>query len=185
MDTLSDYLDVRSLKIINASSVMNINIQKATGRNIVRFDFPAINLLDSSHHGYCDGSVIFSIKSQSGLPAGAMIENHAGIFFDDNPVVMTNAVVNTVGCSSVGVPAVSKSDEILLYPNPATDELAIVQSGTSYTALSVFNTLGQQYLHQQISSTKTNLDIHGLPPGLYYVALHGLNGNVVKKFVKL
>jgi hypothetical protein len=104
MDTLSDNLDPRTLRIIAASSIMNIALLRSGGHNIVKFDFPGINLLDSSHHNRCDGMVVFTIKTKTGLPDGAAINNIAGIFFDDNPVVMTNSVNNTIGISPITGP---------------------------------------------------------------------------------
>ena len=97
MDTLSDNFDPHSLRIVATSAVMNIEILSEGGRNIVKFDFPNIKLLDSSHHNQCDGMVVFNVKTKGGLPDGTLIFNHAGIFFDDNPVVMTDTVENIIG----------------------------------------------------------------------------------------
>ena len=100
MDTLSDNLDVHSMSIVAASAIMNTSVINDGVHNIVRFDFPNINLLDSSHN-LCNGMVIFNIKAKTTLVDGATITNEAGIYFDDNPVVMTNAVQNTIGISQV------------------------------------------------------------------------------------
>ena len=96
MDTLPDNLDVNTLRIDAATAVMNTAIYKADGHNIIKFDFPHINLLDSTHHNECTGMVIFHIKTKSGLGDGATMFNQAGIFFDDNPVVITNTVENII-----------------------------------------------------------------------------------------
>ncbi len=101
LDTLSPNLDPKSLRIIAASSAMNIAIMKSSGLNIVKFDFPGINLPDSSHHSQCDGMVVFTVKTLNGLADGTTISNEAGIYFDDNPVVMTNSVANLTGISPV------------------------------------------------------------------------------------
>ena len=100
MDTLSDNVDPKSLDLIMASAVMNITTLTRDGHNIVKFDFPNINLLDSTHHGLCDGAVIFTIDTKTGLPNGTLIDNRAGIYFDYNPVVMTNQVENIIGIPS-------------------------------------------------------------------------------------
>jgi uncharacterized repeat protein (TIGR01451 family) len=98
MDTLSDNVDPHSLRIVAATAKMNISKYYDTSihHNIVRFDFPDINLLDSSYHDLCHGFVVFNIKAKNGLADGTAIFNHAGIFFDYNPVVMTDTVENTV-----------------------------------------------------------------------------------------
>ncbi len=101
LDTLSPNLDPKSLRIVAASSAMNVAILKSGGLNIVKFDFPGINLPDSSHHNQCDGMVVFTIKTRNGLTDGSTIANVAGIYFDDNPVVMTNSVANLAGISPI------------------------------------------------------------------------------------
>ena len=98
MDTLSDYLDPSSIKILNSSAEMYISKLKYGLHNIIRFDFPNINLLDSTHHADCSGSVSYTIRSRPSLPDGTVISNYAGIFFDNNGVVMTNVAQNTIGC---------------------------------------------------------------------------------------
>jgi trimeric autotransporter adhesin len=118
MDTLSDNVDIHSMRIISATSAMNIALLKAGGRNVVKFDFPGINLLDSSHHNQCDGLVMYTIKARPGLADGITIPNRAGIYFDDNPVVMTNAVQNVIGMNPViGPDTVFVGGQIGLYDN--------------------------------------------------------------------
>jgi len=59
--------------------------------------------------------VIFNIKTKAGLPSGAQIANYAGIFFDDNPVVMTDTVTNQIGLPSItGLGNVCIGDSITL-----------------------------------------------------------------------
>ncbi len=96
MDTLSDALDLSSMELVMATARMNISYLTSGGHNIIKFDFPKINLPDSSHHLHCTGQVMFNIKTKRGLADGTHIYNHAGIFFDDNPVVMTDTSKNNI-----------------------------------------------------------------------------------------
>ena len=96
MDTLSSNVNPSSLRILASSAEMNIIPIRAGALNIIKFDFPNIQLLDSTHHNKCDGMVMFTINTFDGLPDGTAIFNHAGIFFDDNPVVMTNIVEDMI-----------------------------------------------------------------------------------------
>ncbi len=99
LDTLSDLVNPSTLKMVMASNEMHASkFRDAAGHNIFKFDFPGINLLDSSHHGQCDGALIFNVNTQAALPLGTHIVNRAGIYFDVNPVVMTNTATTTVGC---------------------------------------------------------------------------------------
>ena len=173
-DTLSDNVDVKSLNIIMASAVMNIAVLNIGGQNIIRFDFPNINLLDSSHHGQCNGAVIFTINTLSGLPAGTTILNHAGIFFDYNPVVMTNTVENIIGIPTSAT-ALNKGSKISVYPNPANDVVIItgVQQNTSYRLLNVTGILMQQGSLEYGSNT---LSVKSVTPGIYILEMTGDDG---------
>ena len=96
LDTLPNNVDPGTMILLGASSTMNIAHITSGGLNIVKFDFPGINLLDSSHHGLCDGMVFFKIKTRHSLATGTTLFNRAGIYFDINPVVMTNEVENII-----------------------------------------------------------------------------------------
>jgi uncharacterized repeat protein (TIGR01451 family) len=183
-DTLSDNVNIKSLRIVMASAVMNIATLNIEGHNIIRFDFPNINLLDSSHHGQSDGMVIFTINAKNGLPFGTTIFNHAGIFFDYNPVVMTDTVENIIGFPAV-VATVSKADNIAIYPNPATDELSVKVDNCLYNTITITNTLGQQMMKQEFSTAQTKINVKTLPSGVYYISLRGDSGIKVQQFVKM
>ncbi|MEI8279131.1 MAG: T9SS type A sorting domain-containing protein [Bacteroidota bacterium] len=96
LDTLSNNLDIHSLAMV-ASSHSCIFSKTWNGTNwVAKFDFPNIRLLDSSHHNQCNGMLVFNIKTQAGLSAGTTIFNHAAIYFDDNPSVITDTVENII-----------------------------------------------------------------------------------------
>ena len=185
LDTLSDNVNPKSLRIVSASAVMNVENIKSGGYNIVKFMFPNINLLDSSHHAQCNGAVIFTVNTLADLGTGSPIFNEAGIYFDNNAVVMTNEVENSIGCAVTATPVVTDVRDIKMFPNPATNELTISAHGSSFTAYSITNNLGQTMQANALSgSVTTTLNIKTLPPGIYYLRLTGQNGVEVRKFVK-
>ena len=185
MDTLPDNVDPKTLRLVAASAQMDIAIMNVGGHNIVKFDFPHINLLDSSHHGQCDGMVIYNIKTRTGLPTGASIQNHAGIFFDYNAVVLTNTVENTIGCPILGIAPLTSGNRVELYPNPATDELTIMMDKDAYTSFTITDVVGQALINNELNAERTRISIKDLPAGLYYVTLKGNNGTTVQRFIKL
>jgi hypothetical protein len=186
MDTLSNYEDARSLMVVGASAEMNLTVLHVGALNIAKFDFPNINLLDSSHHGQCDGVFDFKINTLAGLAPGTIIPNRAGIYFDYNAAVMTNTVNNIISTSTVTtVTAVNKKDKVALYPNPANDELIIKMDNEAYTSFVITNQVGQQLIQQHLANTGTKVNIKELPAGVYYMTLKGDNGTAVKKFVKM
>ena len=183
-DTLSDNVDVKSLNIIVASAVMNIAVLQYGGHNIVKFDFPNINLLDSSHHGLCSGAVIFTVNTLAGLTPGTTIFNHAGIFFDYNPVVMTDTVEDIVGITTTAA-SVSNISKVSVYPNPSQEEVTICADNIGYTTATFTNVLGQQILSQPLTASQTKVNVSRLPAGMYYITLRGEGGVKTVKFEKV
>ncbi len=183
MDTLSDNVDISTLKLQVSSAKMMVSKLTGGGHNILKFDFPNINLLDSTHHGLNIGTVVFKINAKAGLPVGTLINNRAGIHFDNNPVVMTNSVTNIVGNPSK-VPGVNTTG-LSVYPNPVRDELVIQMEPGSFTSFTVTNAMGAEVMQQDISAAQTRAAVSQLPAGVYYITLKGDNGNVIRKFVKM
>lgn len=101
MDTLPDNVELRGMQIVSAPEGMQLAYTTAGGHNVVKFDFPGINLLDSSHHGQNMAQFSFRVKVKNGLADGVTIPNRVGIYFDDNEVVMTNQVENTIGMAPI------------------------------------------------------------------------------------
>jgi uncharacterized repeat protein (TIGR01451 family) len=185
MDTLPSYVNAHSLQVVAASDQMDIALFNAGGYNIVKFDFPNINLLDSSHHGQSDGMVVFTVNTLPGLSDAAKISNRAGIYFDYNPVVMTNTVENVIGCPILKVDNLTKKQTVEIFPNPATDELTIKMDNGAYASFIIANDIGQVMVQQQLSTAQTRVNIKSLSPGLYYITLKGDNGTTVRKLVKM
>ena len=185
LDTISEYLDINSLQLLTASAEMDISVIRDGGYNIIKFDFPQINLLDTSHHGLCDGAVFFTIHPKVGLADGTVITNKAGIYFDINGVVMTNEVQDVKGCRVTNVPVLSNAGNVELFPNPTTDELTIKTETQIYKSCIITNSVGQVLVQQTLNGTQTKVNVKMLPSGLYYVTVRGDNGSEVRKFVKL
>jgi len=179
MDTLSNNIDLRSIKLVTASAAMNIAVFNDGTHNLARFDFPHINLLDSSHHSKCSGSVVFNINTTNALPDGATIFNHAGIFFDDNAVVMTDTVKNTIGCPVLNVTTLH-SNALSIYPNPASTELTITNT-EKIINVSITDLTGREVYTRNYNTNKVNVNIAGIAAGIYFVKV---NNNAVRKFVK-
>ena len=95
VDTLSDHLDLSTLKIGAMSHAGTASITEA---GVITWRFDKIELPDSitdepGSHGY----VYFQILPKTGGSFGTKIENTAYIQFDYNPFIQTNTVLNTIG----------------------------------------------------------------------------------------
>jgi uncharacterized repeat protein (TIGR01451 family) len=184
LDTLSDNLDPNTLKIVTSTATVYTQVLAYGTHHLVRFNFPGIMLPDSSHHGLCDGNVVFTIQSKTALAPGTYIPNKAGIYFDYNPVVMTNEVVNRIPLPQ-NVSVLSAGSNVLLYPNPVSDILTISADAKSFSSIEISNTIGQLMLKQSIKQNETKVNVKALPGGIYFATMKGEGGSRTIKFEKL
>lgn len=183
MDTLSNGYEMQSMKLIAASHNVYITKSASGGHNILKFDFPGIDLADSSspaRHGF----VKYSIDVDDNYPIGSAVTNKAGIFFDYMPAVLTN-VAETYMCWPASVNTVTKPDNIRIYPNPVTGNELTILTDQAYASYIITNSIGQELVKSTLNSKDMKVNIKQLATGIYYITLKGDNGTVVKKFVKL
>jgi len=69
---------------------------------------------------------------------------------------------------------------IQVYPNPTSSSLTITSSG-KITTLSITNILGQTVYSTTHNADKVQVNVAGLPPGIYFLKI---NGSQVQRFVK-
>jgi uncharacterized repeat protein (TIGR01451 family) len=186
MDTLSPWFDASTIDIEMSTHTMFTSKQVANGLTIYRFDFPNINLADSSDHANRDGAFMYTIKNKPGIPTGIIARSRVGIYFDYNDVLLTNTVENRKGCPTTTdiADAGTKVNSIAIYPNPTSGSLTIDMGNTNYSTLSVTNAIGQVLLQQAVANPQLTIDVRHLPAGIYYVALRGSMGTEVRKFLK-
>jgi sugar lactone lactonase YvrE len=94
VDTLAADFDLRTLRVAAASHPYQLQVS-GHGRPVLTFTFSNINLPPSTRDAVgSNGFVEFSVQPKAGLPAKALLENAADIFFDFNPPVRTNFTSN-------------------------------------------------------------------------------------------
>ena len=125
---------------------------------ILTFDF-------SSHIGNTYDQIVifpdFSSRSQDNV-----------IYFDNiydgfSPITTTNII---------------NEPSLLVFPNPASDQL-MIQSEVLVSYASIFNMQGQ-LLQQCVAPFQNQIDISELPNGVYWVQLNTSSKSVTKKFIK-
>jgi uncharacterized repeat protein (TIGR01451 family) len=178
-DTLDSDIDPASFKILGTSHTMTPRWLSA---NVVQFNYDNINLPDSnSNEPASHGSVRFSVALKSGLPIGTQIKNTGYIYFDLNPPVITNTVVNTLS-SPTGIQAVPTALSVKVYPNPATDNITIENLGGG--ELTIVNMNGVVIIRQQIIKDKATIDVSNLASGVYILRTSNNLSSGTTKFVK-
>ncbi len=85
------------------------------------------------------------------------------------------------------VPTVKSLDNILLYPNPANNEINVVYDANSdVKTIAVYNIIGRPVSAYRVSGNSANLNLEALPAGIYFVRLVNSQGEVLitRKFTK-
>ncbi|MGB1203994.1 MAG: T9SS type A sorting domain-containing protein [Chitinophagales bacterium] len=72
-------------------------------------------------------------------------------------------------CKSVGIVDVEEQSEISIYPNPTTDFLHIETLNLGIQPLVFYNVEGKIVFSQEITSSKTKINVTHLPKGIYYI----------------
>ena len=183
-DTLSQHLDPSSFALLGSTHrVLPYIYEIAGGKSIIKFDFPGINLEDKTVPERNKGQVRFSMKMKSGLPVGTVVQNRAGIYFDGNPVVLTNTAFSKIPVPS-SVPFVNHSSDITVYPNPAHEAFMIrVQQGT-WTEAILMNAIGQVLTKMPLTIGENVLSVQRLPAGIYYLQAKGAAGTYTERVEK-
>jgi uncharacterized repeat protein (TIGR01451 family) len=178
LDTLSDNLDLLSIRNVRSSHPMQMSI--LPGR-ILQFVFANILLPDSNvnelaSHGY----ISFDIDLLGNIATGTEITNTAFIYFDQNAAVVTNTTLNTIGelfktwltVSDI----VNPENRVAFYPNPTQGALNFSVDGFAkgLVEVSVISIQGQQMHNQQFDANMDALqmDLSNLPMGVYLLKVN-------------
>ena len=179
-DTLSEHLDITSLMGIDGSFPYNrrFELSGTLDKPILIFTFENIVLPDSntSKEG-SQGFVTFSIAAKPGLSQQTQIRNEATIYFDINPGVRTNTVVNTINDSipntipvilSVSRPLVQTDFQVV--PNPTSGRSKVFFGRPVSGRLQVFDLQGKCWMDSQVSGSQTEpIMIPSVKKGLFVV----------------
>lgn len=170
-DTLSPWLNPSSLRMGAASHPYSWSL---SGAGILQVHFDGINLPDSTtNEAASHGFVQFRIAQQPNNPIGTVINNQAGIYFDSNPVVLTNVVTHTIGKDFLEFVAVSEPSQapiaVSVQPNP-TEDAAWIKMGVETDEKHVFllfDALGRNVRNLTFTGESLYFKREGLPAGAY------------------
>ena len=174
VDTLNSNLDMKTLHVVNASAPVNIY----SSGNIVKFRFNNINLPDSSvSPNGSIGAIEFDVMPKSGLAPGTLIPNRAGIYFDYNPVVMTNTTLNTIELTTGAAQLATKAMNVSVYPNPADDHIVVITNDHSDFTVSMIDLLGRTIETGSSANGTAKINTKSVTEGLYLLKVNDLKGN--------
>jgi PKD repeat protein len=90
--------------------------------------------------------------------------------------------VDVIPQGTAGIGSIELSDQEMIYPNPATNNLTIETPQKSL--VKIFNIQGRLLITVKANDKKTDIDVSELPNGIYILELKTENGSDVIKFVK-
>jgi len=108
--------------------------------------------------------------------------NFGNILLNNSMQDWTNDIFVANLSSLAGIYVTSKNDDIMVYPNPANNNINILSHQQS--TLEILNIQGQTVLQEQILQEKTNIDISGFAKGIYILRLYSNDKTAVIKIVK-
>lgn len=85
------------------------------------------------------------------------------------------------------VPTVKQADEVILYPNPAQNEVNVVfDANSDIKTIAIYNLIGRPVSVFKVTGDSANMNIESLSSGIYFVRLINSHGDVVqtRKFTK-
>lgn len=178
VDQLDPNLDIRSVKIIARSHPCWTEV---LANNTLKFHFDEIHLIDSTaNEALSHGYLVFEVALNQALqPAhNTPVSNHAEIYFDFNPAVITNTVSNTI-YRNAGTeledyicnpgPA-SQVSATTVYPNPTTGNLTLLFFNAEKTIKSVelIDNQGRRVIdYPSVDSDELLIDMNNLTSGTY------------------
>ena len=179
-DTLTSELDFTTFQPLVASHRYKLSFSE---NGILNWRFENINLPDSSsNEPQSHGFVQFRIRSFPGLNAGDSIRNRAGIYFDFNPVVLTNYAITRV-MELVPAPTAQPTVplQLRILPNPFSDrfwiEIPGIEAHSNQTmTLEVSDLTGRMVLRRHVTGNRFMLERDKLPAGMLLFWLRDASG---------
>lgn len=109
IDTMSQYIDVNSIRIAAAS---HNYIVLRENDNILKFKFLNINLPGKEEdEAGSNGYISYIVKVKDDTPQGSVVYNKASIYFDLNEAVITNEVFHTITDAIPSINTTAKIDK--------------------------------------------------------------------------
>jgi len=183
LDTLDTNLDWSTFRVLGSShsEVLSTNL---SDEGVITFDFKNIFLPDStSNLEGSNGHVTYMISALDGIDENTVIRNSAGIYFDQNPPVLTNTTVNVmVSMLTFTTTPNDLFPDLIIRPNPNTGTFQV--EGIPRGTYNLLNTKGQIIQSGQLENN-TSIDISETAQGVYFIQMVIDEQMVTQRVVKL
>lgn len=171
-DTLSEHFDPARIVPIGASHPFEF---AQLNNNVLHFHFPNILLPDSTTDlAGSQGYVQFRVYPKADLPLGTVVENHAAIYFDFNPPIITNTVRRVYQEFTVVQTRDVSDDRFLavrVFPNPFTERATFSLPDDAPDAdyrLALYDATGRLIHTRAFTGRQCELNGGQLPSGMFF-----------------
>ena len=183
-DTISDNLDLKTLKKIQTSHKASFSILSG---NVLFWEFKDINLIDSLHNEpESHGFVKFSILPKKNLPYGQTIENSALIVFDYYQQTPTNTTQVRL---EPNVNVTDDKNSLLVYPMPVVNKMTAQYKSLNKEEVQIqICDINGKIIHsekQLVEQGWSRFDYYlgHLNRGMYLISISGSNETISKKIL--
>lgn len=181
-DTLSEYLDIKTLKITGISHKdYHLDFEKDRVFTLSIYDsLPPASLNQDKSHGFVE----FTIEQNKDLPNGTVIENTAHVSLNNvNNYLASNKTFHTIGKNFI-VSSVEnifvENVEVKAYPNPFKTKATLEILGVEYPQLelNLYNIAGQLIQQQKSNNNRFDIYRNDLSTGVYIYKITS-NGQLI------
>ena len=158
------------------------------------------NVFDSYNNENYSGDVMFSFSIDNGVTWSdaydsvsneeLLIPNGGNVYMHAAPVLAgitgTYQLNINISRGTLGLDELSFDNEIVLYPNPASDKISVKlkNNNLSYNDISIVNSLGQVVKTQKLNNDLDfNIDVSDLSSGFYLLNIHTNSSTTTKKLI--
>lgn len=181
IDTLDANLDASSFELLATSH----KISQSRMGQVVEFFLDNDSILSSFNiYHLSQGSIVYSVKTNSGLNPGTEIRNTAYISFNQQPFESTNSTLNTIN-GILNMKEVFSNSSVQTIPNPFNESLTLINQADMKTNLEVFNILGEKIVGLSMEKDQQlTLPTGEWTPGVYLLLIRNSEGVKSSKLIK-
>ncbi len=179
-DTTSNIGNMYSTDVSADGKIVFYTLASGTTKKIYYYDSGVRKAMDSLNiSGFGLGGV-----SDVVVPAGTNDVYALVLEIKSSATPDLSVMKHTINGSSSAIKNVSTfNDEIVIYPNPATDQIRIDVVSNETVDISVFDISGKLILEKEITQNKNLVDVSYLNKGIYFIQAKADNRISTKKLL--
>jgi hypothetical protein len=188
------YIDNKTTSPITISwKVLSTNIMSSHGKWYTSFGICDNNLCYGSeliNSPYPTKTTLPIAASATHVPFYMQFQNLSGVTtygpyyttveLTDGTTTDTVTLVASKWTTSINTTAVKGGDNVIIYPNPAREEVNVVFNGMpEVKTIGIYNMIGKMVSIYKVSGTSAQMQMDSMPTGMYLIRLMDGQGHVV------